>query len=78
MPIVPRNAAAWRAFQASILFGAILPSALVLAWFATGGLVPPVLGGPAFVMGLTAVLVLACLYLYEATFVRAGQLPPLS
>jgi len=67
-----------RAFQTSLLVGAIAPSALVIAWFATGGMIPALVGGPAVVMSLLGVVVLAGLYLYEAAFVRAGQLPPLS
>lgn len=41
-------------------------------------MIPALLGGPMVVLALVAVLVLAGLYLYEAAFVRAGQLPPLS
>jgi len=67
-----------RAFQTSLLVGAILPSALVIAWFGTGGAIPALVGGPGPVMSLIALLVFTGLYLYEAAFVRAGQLPPLS
>jgi hypothetical protein len=59
-----------RAFQASILVGAIVPAALATAWW--------VFAGPVPLLAAVALLALAGLYLYEAAFVRAGQLPPLS
>jgi hypothetical protein len=59
-----------RAFQTSILLGAIVPAALAMAWW--------VFAAPLALLGLVAALALAGLYLYEAAFVRAGQLPPLS
>ncbi len=67
-----------RAFQPSVFFDAIAPAARAFSWMATGGVLPALVVGPAFVFALAAGLVFAGLYLYEASFVRAGQLPPLS
>jgi Fe-S-cluster-containing dehydrogenase component/formate-dependent nitrite reductase membrane component NrfD len=59
-----------RAFQSSLVVGAILPAALAMAWWA--------LALPVGVLVAVALCAFAGLYLYEAAFVRAGQLPPLS
>jgi Fe-S-cluster-containing dehydrogenase component len=59
-----------RAFATSLALGAVAVAALVMAWIA--------LGLPALALVAAAALALAGLYLYEAAFVRAGQLPPLS
>jgi len=59
-----------RAFQSSLVVGAILPAALAMAWWA--------LAWPIGVLAAVAACAFAGLYLYEAAFVRAGQLPPLS
>ncbi len=59
-----------RAFQSSLVVGAIVPAALAMAWWA--------LALPIGVLVAVALCAFAGLYLYEAAFVRAGQLPPLS
>jgi hypothetical protein len=59
-----------RAFTSSLAVGALLPAALVLGWSSAGL--------PASALTGAALLAFGGLYLYEAAFVRAGQLPPLS